>query len=142
VRRGLLIIAAATALFGCGGEIGSFDEKYTESFDAVVMATPEKVQPGQWVKFQLQVTNKFSKPMQVDLFLRLVEDATNKVVFTQRWESVRFELDEVYNISQNYLSATDTKRTMHRVELEARSVETGEVVWTDVGATIVEFGTN
>jgi hypothetical protein len=142
VRRGLLIIAAATALFGCGGEIGAVDEKYTESFDAVVQATPEKVQPGQWVKFQLQVTNKFSKPMQVDLFLRLVEDATNKVVFTQRWESVRFELDEVYNISQNYLSATDTKRTLHRVELEARSVETGEVVWTDVGATIIEFGTN
>ena len=142
MRRGLLIIATALALLGCGGQIGDVDAKYTESFDAVVHATPEKVQPGQWVKFQLQVTNKFSKPMQVDLFLRLVEDETNKVVFTQKWEGVRFELDEVYNISQNYLSATDTRRTVHRVELEARSIETGDVVWTDVGATIVEFGTN
>lgn len=140
MRRGLFSIAVALALVGCGGEIGELPQPLT-GFDAAVNATPYKVQPGQWVRFELQMKSRFKTPVEVNLALRLVEDATNKVVFTQRWEKVHFEADEVYNITQNYLSATDTGRTAHRVELEATAVDTGEVVWTQSAATFIEFGT-
>jgi hypothetical protein len=135
-----ILVLAALSLTGCGGEIGAVSESST-GFAALVNATPERVQPGQWVRFEVQVTSKYSKPVVVNLALRMVEDSTNKVVFTQKWDGVHFESAEVYNITQNYLSATDTGRIPHRVELEARSVETGEVVWADAALTIVEFGT-
>lgn len=130
----------ALGLSACGGEISDLPGPIT-GFDALVSATPDKVQPGQWVRFELQMKSRFKTPVVVNLALRLVEDATNKVVFIQRWEKVHFEADEVYNITQNYLSATDTGRTPHRVELEATSVDTGEVVWTESALTFVEFGT-
>jgi hypothetical protein len=140
VRRGLLSFAAALVLFGCGGEIGDLAENST-GFDALVNATPERVQPGQWVKFEVQVKSRFPRPVEVNMTLRLVEDATNKVIFTKNWGTMHFESAEVYNITQSFLSATDTGRTAHRVELEAVSIETGEVVWTDTALTIIEFGT-
>jgi hypothetical protein len=139
VMRGMIIVVGALSLFGCGGEIGQLPETST-GFDALVNATPERVQPGQWVRFEVQVKSKYQQAVVVNLALRLVEDSTNKVVFTQKWDGIHFQTAEVYNLTQNYLSATDTGRIPHRVELEARSVETGEVVWSDSATTIIEFG--
>jgi hypothetical protein len=93
------------------------------------------------VKFEVQVKSRFTTPVEVNHTLRMVEDATNKVVFTKDWGTVHFEAAEAYTITQNYLTATDTGRIPHRVELEAISTQTGEVVWTDTALTIIEFGT-
>lgn len=141
MRRGLLIWIAALGLLGCGAEIGHLPDDKGYGFEAQVNATPERVQPGQWVKFEVQLRSASNRPVDVALTLRLVEDLTGKVVFIQSWEGLHFELGEVYKITQNYLTATDTARAGHHVELEARETETGEVVWSNQDATRLEFGT-
>ena len=133
---------AVLGLFGCGGQIGQLpDETQGYGFEALVNATPGRVQPGQWVKFEVQLKSESNRPVDVNLTLRLVEDASRKVIYTQKWEAVHFELGEVYNLTQNYLTATDTGRVGHHVEMEARTVDTDEVVWTNMDLTRIEFGT-
>ena len=136
--RGILFLMVAGALVACGGEAGQLSD-HAETFDALVTTSPKQVQPGQWVKFEMQMKSDFSRQMKVNLTLKLVEDFNSKLVYTHRWEGVSFDVGEVYNITDNYLTATDTTRTAHHVELEATDVDTGDVVWTDSGAGTVQF---
>lgn len=127
---------------GCGAEIGALpgdDVRY--GFVGSADATPEVLQPGQVVNFQVHLTSVSNAAVLTDVTLRLVALGTGKVELTQTWRGVRFEPEQVYELRHTFLSATDTGRVVHRVEIEVRDAETGEQLYLAPDVTHVEFGT-
>ncbi|MBS1149268.1 MAG: hypothetical protein H6Q89_966 [Myxococcaceae bacterium] len=132
VTLGFLLLA----LTGCRGQAGELPEEViTYSFDAKVAVNPTMLQTNKRVSFNLEVTSASNRTVKTDIVLKVVSK-DGETAYESIWNDVLFHENEVWNLTQGFLPASDAARKPWSVTILVRNQETQEVLFNQSIATL------
>lgn len=134
MRSTLVTLAALTSL-GCMGEVSGTPEELAKyEFVAEVKVNPTTPVPGRMVNLNLELLSRSNTLVVVDVVLRAVRtDGT--VLHEQVWREVTFHPEEVWNLTQGFVSRNDEKGAF-AILVEARESATDKLLWTGDGPSL------
>ncbi len=133
--RGLLIIASL-GLSACVGQVGSLPaDLVSYEWAATVQVTPDAPVAGRHVSLNVELTSHSNVTVVTDVVFRMVRD-DGRVVHEEKWSQVKFHPEEVWNLTQGFVPATDDNGHL-RVEVVVYEHETGAELWRNAEAAAV-----
>lgn len=132
--RVLLLTIVVLLSAACAGEYSATPEELARyEFFAEVQVNPTAPVAGRMVNLNLELSSRSNQLVVVDVILRAVR-ADGSVMHEQVWRQVTFHPEEVWNLTQGFLSRTD-ERGAFDVVIETRESVSGKVLWTGPGPT-------
>lgn len=133
--RTLLVMLGALLSVGCMGEASSTPEELAKyDFIAEVKVNPTTPVAGRTVNLNLELLSRSNTLVVVDVILRAVrEDGT--MLHEQVWREVKFHPEEVWNLTQGFVSRNDEKGAFG-ITIEARESGTDKLLWTGAGPSL------
>jgi hypothetical protein len=122
-------------LGGCLGEAAATPEELARyEFVADVKVNPSTPIAGRQVSFNLELTSRSNQAVVVDVILRAVR-ANKTTIHEQIWRDVSFRPEEVWNLTQGFVSNTNEKGEAS-VVIETREAGTEKTLWMGSGPSI------
>jgi hypothetical protein len=133
--RTLLVMLGALLSVGCMGEVSSTPEELAKyDFIAEVKVNPTTPVAGRTVSLNLELLSRSNTLVVVDVVLRAIrQDGT--VLHEQVWREVKFHPEEVWNLTQGFVSRNDEKGAF-AITIEARESGTDKLLWTGDGPSL------
>jgi hypothetical protein len=132
--RPLVLTIAVVLLAACAGEFTSTPEELARyDFFAEVKLNPTEPVAGRMVNLNLELSSRSNQVAVVDVTLRAVR-ADGSVMYQRVWSDVTFHPEEVWNLTQGFLSRTDESGVFDII-IETRESASGKVLWTGAGFT-------
>ena len=132
--RVLLLTIVVLLSAACAGEYSATPEELARyEFFAEVQVNPTAPVAGRMVNLNLELSSRSNQLVVVDVIVRAVR-ADGSVMHEQVWRQVTFHPEEVWNLTQGFLSRTD-ERGAFDVVIETRESASGKVLWTGPGPT-------
>lgn len=125
-------VATCLVLFtvGCGGGVvGTLpsDIPPTYSFNAQAVVSPAVPEPGRRTQVALEVRSASSAPLTVDIEVRVYSGS--KLAYEQKWADVPTRPEEVLDVRQDFLPASDAKEKF-TTDIRVTSHEDGAALFS------------
>lgn len=120
---------------GCLGEASATPEELKRyEFIADVKVNPEVPVPGRLLNLNVELVSHSSDLVVVDVVLRAIRtDGTQ--LHEQIWRDVTFHPEEVWSLTQGFISRNDEKGAF-TVVVETRAAGTEKVLWFGGGPSL------
>jgi hypothetical protein len=132
-------VSVVVALCACGGGVAGKlpQDDITYGFQASVEVQTPTPTPGRRVDLVLAVTSIGNVPVECDVTLRVVS-MTGTEIYSQRWESVKFQPEAPWNLQNGFLPATDVEKT-YKLSVEVRRHTNGELLYDNPDVARLDF---
>ena len=128
--RFALLAAVLIAVTGCQGEVTELDsDRVTWNFAASVQVNPSQPVAGRNVSLNIELTSHSKTEVLADVWVRVIRGGT-KLVYEESFRGVKLVPEEIWNLSQGFLPATDDGGAPLDIEILVRDHETGEILWS------------
>ena len=133
--RVLLLSIVVLLSAACAGEYSATPEELARyEFFAEVKVNPTAPVAGRMVNVNLELSSRSNQLVVVDVILRAVR-ADGSVMNEQVWPRVTFHPEEVWNLTQGFISRNDEKGAF-TVVVETRAAGTDKVLWFGGGPSL------
>lgn len=133
--RAFTLALGCLLTMGCLGEASATPEELKRyEFIADVKVNPETPVAGRMVNLNVELVSHSSDLVTVDVVLRAIRtDGTQ--LHEQIWRDVTFHPEEVWNLTQGFISRNDEKGAF-TVVVETRQAGTEKVLWFGGGPSL------
>jgi hypothetical protein len=133
--RAFLLALGCVLTMGCLGEASATPEELKRyDFIAEVKVNPTTPVAGRMVNLNVELVSHSSDLVVVDVVLRAIRtDGTQ--LHEQIWRDVTFHPEEVWNLTQGFISRNDEKGAF-TVVIETRAAGTDKVLWFGGGPSL------
>lgn len=133
--RLLILMASVVMATGCmGAYTATPDELAVYEFVADVKVNPTAPVAGRNMSLSVELVSRSNTLVVVDVVLRTIRpDGTQ--MHEQVWREVKFHPEEVWNLTQGFVTRNDEKGTMSIV-VEARESGSDKLLWTTPGPNL------
>jgi hypothetical protein len=132
--KGFLLVATL-GLAGCLGQVDGVDAQGTSfAWLSRITVTPDAPTAGRHVSMDLHLTSKCTDPVHTDVALRVVH-SSGRVLYVQTWVDVFFHPEEVWDLSQGFLPASDDRGTA-TIWVTVVNHDSGAVLWQDSSSSV------
>lgn len=133
-----LVAVTVVALSGCLGTASELPEDGAHyDFDTTISVLTAQPQAGRQLSFNLEISSHSDTLVTVDILLRVL-NPDDKIIHTETWSAVVFHPEEIWNLTQGFITASDDRGPL-RIEVLVLDHETGEELWRERELTLVEM---
>ena len=124
------------SLAGCLGEVTDVSTVGAPAitFASQITLTPDAPTAGRHVSVSLSLTSHCETSLDTDVDIRVIH-ASGRVLFEQTWSALLFHPEEVWDLTQGFLPATDD-RGQATIWVTLTDHASGKVLWEDHSATL------
>jgi len=138
MAKGWLLAALVMTTSGCLGTASDLpDEQVRYDFGTTVSVLTTSPSPGRRLNFNLEITSHSDVMVTVDILIR-VYNPDGKIIHTDPWNEVVFHPEEIWNLTQGFVTATDDVGPL-RLEILVLDHTTGEELWSQPDALTVQM---